>query len=65
MYLWYTGFLIALSVTMGLLIKITQTLPIGTTYTVWTGIGTVGTVLVGIFVFKEAVTFLQLLLLQR
>jgi len=61
MYLWYTGFLIALSVSMGLLIKATQTLPIGTAYAVWTGIGAVGTVLVGIFVFKEPATFLRLL----
>jgi quaternary ammonium compound-resistance protein SugE len=61
MYLWYTGFLIALSVSMGLLIKATQTLPIGTAYAVWTGIGAVGTVLVGIFIFKEPATFLRLL----
>ena len=61
MYLWYTGFLIALSVSMGLLIKATQTLPIGTAYAVWTGIGAVGTVLVGIFVFREPATFLRLL----
>jgi len=60
MYLWYGGFAIALSLSMGLLIKATQTLPIGTAYAVWTGIGAVGTVLVGIFVFKEPVTFLRL-----
>lgn len=60
MYLWYAGFFAALSVSMLLLIKATQTLPIGTAYAVWTGIGAVGTVLVGIFVFKEPVTFLRL-----
>jgi len=60
MYLWYAGFLIALAISMGLLIKATQTLPIGTAYAVWTGIGAVGTVLVGIFVFKEPATFLRL-----
>lgn len=59
-YLWYAGFLIALSVSMGLLIKATQSLPIGTAYGIWTGIGAVGTVLVGIFVFKEPATFLRL-----
>lgn len=63
MYLWYAGFLIALCISMGLLIKATQTLPIGTAYAVWTGIGAVGTVLVGIFVFKETATFLRLLFL--
>ena len=61
MYLWYVGFLIALVISMGLLIKATQTLPIGTAYAVWTGIGAVGTVLVGIWVFKEPATFLRLL----
>lgn len=61
MYLWYTGFFISLSISMLLLIKATQTLPIGTAYAVWTGIGAVGTVLVGIFVFKEPATFLRIL----
>ena len=62
-YLWYAGFFVALSLSMGLLIKATQTLPIGTAYAVWTGIGAVGTVLVGILVFKEPATFLRLLFL--
>ncbi|MGO4918612.1 DMT family transporter [Maribacter spongiicola] len=61
MYLWYVGFLVALSISMILLVKATQTLPIGTAYAVWTGIGAVGTVLVGIFVFKEPATFLRIL----
>lgn len=61
MYLWYAGFLVALTVSMVLLVKATQTLPIGTAYAVWTGIGAVGTVLVGILVFKEPATFLRLL----
>lgn len=60
MYLWYVGFLVALSMSMGLLIKATQTLPIGTAYAVWTGIGAVGTVLAGIFVFKEPATFMRI-----
>jgi quaternary ammonium compound-resistance protein SugE len=38
---------------MLLLMKATQTLPLGTAYAVWTGIGAVGTALVGIFVFHE------------
>ena len=61
MYLWYAGFIVALTISMGLLIKATQTLPIGTAYAVWTGVGAVGTVLVGILVFKEPATFLRLL----
>lgn len=54
---WYGGFLVCLTISMLLLIKATQGLPIGTAYAVWTGIGAVGTVLVGIFVFKEPVYF--------
>ena len=51
MYLWYLGFIITLALSMGLLVKVTQHLPIGTAYAVWTGIGAVGTVLMGILVF--------------
>ena len=57
MYWWFCGFLVALFISMGLLIKATQTLPIGTAYAVWTGIGAVGTVIVGILVFKDPVSF--------
>ncbi len=48
-----TGFFLFLTVSMFLLYKATQTLPIGTAYAVWTGIGAVGTVIVGIIFFKE------------
>ena len=44
----------------GLLAYAMKTLPLGTAYAVWTGIGAVGTVLMGIFVFKEPATFLRL-----
>lgn len=64
MYLWYVAFAISITVSMGLLIKVIQTLPIGTVYVVWTGIGAVGTVLLGILVFKEPVTFLRILFLS-
>ena len=64
MYLWYSGFLVALTISMLLLMKATQTLPIGTAYAVWTGIGAVGTVLVGIFIFKEPTNFLRLFFLS-
>ncbi|HET8837866.1 MAG TPA: multidrug efflux SMR transporter [Flavobacteriaceae bacterium] len=56
-YWWYAGFLAALTISMALLIKAAQNLPIGTAYTVWTGIGAVGTVLMGIFVFKDPANF--------
>ena len=56
-YWWYGGFIACLTISMALLIKATQTLPLGTAYAVWTGIGAVGTVLIGIFVFKEPANF--------
>lgn len=45
------------------LAKATQTIPIGTAYPVWTGVGAVGAVLVGIFIFREPVTFWRLFFL--
>jgi quaternary ammonium compound-resistance protein SugE len=57
MWIWYTGFLVCLVISMALLVKATKELPIGTAYAVWTGIGAIGSVLVGIFIFKEPATF--------
>lgn len=57
---WYIGFLICLGISMFLLVKVTQQLPVGTAYAVWTGIGAVGTVLIGILIFKEPATFWRL-----
>ncbi len=64
MYWWLIGFLISMSISMFLLIKATQTLPIGTTYAVWTGIGAVGTVLTGILIFKEPATVWRLIFIM-
>lgn len=60
MYYWYGGFVISLIVSMSLLIKATESLPLGTAYAVWTGIGAVGTVLISILVFNEPATFWRL-----
>ncbi|MEP2770766.1 MAG: multidrug efflux SMR transporter [Fulvivirga sp.] len=57
---WYIGFLLCLGISMLLLVRVTQHLPIGTAYAVWTGIGAVGTVIIGILVFKEPATFWRL-----
>jgi quaternary ammonium compound-resistance protein SugE len=57
---WIGGFFVCLSISMYLLYRATQTLPIGTAYAVWTGIGAVGTVLVGILIFKEPADFWRL-----
>lgn len=62
-YLWGSGFLASTILSMALLAKAVQTLPLGTTYAIWTGIGAVGTVLIGIFVFKEPATPIRLFFL--
>ncbi|PAM92515.1 QacE family quaternary ammonium compound efflux SMR transporter [Flavobacterium sp. IR1] len=60
---WMVGFFVCLSISMFLLYKATQVLPIGTAYAVWTGVGAVGSVLVGILVFKEPATFWRIFFL--
>ncbi|MBN8219864.1 MAG: multidrug efflux SMR transporter [Spirochaetes bacterium] len=60
---WYAGFAASLTLSMALLIKAVETLPIGTAYAVWTGIGAVGTVLIGILVFKDPVSFWRIFFL--
>ncbi|MCC7525942.1 MAG: multidrug efflux SMR transporter [Chitinophagaceae bacterium] len=54
---WYAGFFVCLFISMYLLVRATQSLPIGTAYAVWTGIGAVGTALMGILVFKDPADF--------
>ena len=54
------GCRVCLTLSMLLLAKAVQTLPIGTAYPVWTGIGAVGTVVLGIIFFHEPVSFLRL-----
>jgi len=60
---WLIGFFICLGLSMYLLNKASLTIPLGTAYAVWTGIGAAGTVLVGIFIFKEPATFWRLFFL--
>ena len=54
---WSAAFFVCITLSFVLLNKAIQTIPIGTAYAVWTGIGAVGTVLVGIFFFKESTDF--------
>ncbi|MBK8497546.1 MAG: multidrug efflux SMR transporter [Flavobacteriales bacterium] len=60
---WMTGFFACLAISMFLLYRAVQTLPIGTAYAVWTGIGAVGTTVVGILLFKEPTEFWRLFFL--
>lgn len=55
--LWWLGFLVSLALSMFLMAKAAEKLPIGTVYPVWTGIGAVGAVAVGIIFFHEPATF--------
>ena len=59
--LWPTLFTAAsLAASMGLLGLAVRSLPLGTAYAVWTGIGAAGTVILGIFLFKEPATVARL-----
>ncbi|QDW73287.1 multidrug efflux SMR transporter [Lachnospiraceae bacterium KGMB03038] len=42
------------------LAQATKTLPLGTSYAIWTGIGALGAVVVGIVLFKESFTMTRL-----
>ena len=52
---WTLGFLVSVTLSMGLLERAARDIPMGTAYAVWGGIGAAGTVLVGIFWFGEPV----------
>ena len=59
--LWPTVFTgVSLVISMALLGIAVKSLPLGTAYAVWTGIGAVGTVILGIFLFKEPATVVRL-----
>jgi quaternary ammonium compound-resistance protein SugE len=53
--------LIAMLVSFGLLSWSMRTLPLGTAYTIWTGIGAVGAFLVGIIVLGEAADLMRIM----
>lgn len=55
--------ILAMVVSMYLLGKATNVLPIGTAYGVWVGIGTVGASILGIILFKEPATTAKIVFL--
>ncbi|MCS7012912.1 MAG: multidrug efflux SMR transporter [Chloroherpetonaceae bacterium] len=57
---WTLGFLVCITLSFLFLSKAAQTLPLGTSYAVWTGVGAAGTALVGILLFKESSDFWRL-----
>jgi quaternary ammonium compound-resistance protein SugE len=48
--------LVSLAVSMLLLARAIESLPVGTAYAVWTGIGAVGTATLGVVLFDEPAT---------
>jgi len=67
MWLWFVNFLVCVGLSMFLLYKSMgdpYPIPTGTAYAVWAGIGAVGTVLLGIFVFHEPITFWRMFFLS-
>lgn len=52
--------LTALILSMYLLAKASQSLPIGTAYAVWVGIGAVGAAIFGVILFKEPATMARI-----
>jgi multidrug resistance protein, SMR family len=59
-YLWISGVVGTSLLNLWFLTKAVQTLPVGMTYVIWTGIGAVGTVIMAILFFKEPVTFARI-----
>jgi quaternary ammonium compound-resistance protein SugE len=54
------GTVVAMAASLGFLGLALKSLPVGTAYSVWTGIGAVGTVALGIYLFNEPATLLRL-----
>ena len=57
---WTVVSLVLLAAFVYLLTKALQVLPVGTAYSVWTGIGAAGTVIAGILFFSEPATAVRL-----
>lgn len=67
MWLWLTAFVFCVSLSMFLLYRAMggeKAIPVGTAYAVWGAIGAFGTVVAGIILFKEPVTFWRILFLS-
>jgi len=52
---------VAMAISFALLSWSMRSLPLGTAYTIWTGIGAVGAFVVGIFVLGESASLVRLL----
>ncbi|MEY3269824.1 MAG: hypothetical protein RL480_2584 [Pseudomonadota bacterium] len=61
---WVLAFLVAVTLSMGLLEYAGRSIPLGTAYAVWAGIGAAGTAIVGIALFGESASLIRLLLIS-
>lgn len=67
MWMWLIAFIICVSISMFLLFRAMggdKPIPVGTAYAVWGAIGAIGTVVAGIILFKEPVTFWRIFFLS-
>ncbi|WP_436414510.1 DMT family transporter [Petrimonas sp.] len=63
-FFWLLSFIVSVSISMFMLYKaIDNGISMGVGYAVWSGLGATFTVLAGIFILKEPVSFLKLLFL--
>lgn len=58
---WTAATVVFLAASMILLALAMTGLPVGTAYAVWTGIGAIGTLIAGIILYKEPVTWMRML----
>ncbi|MFD1162016.1 MULTISPECIES: DMT family transporter [Hwangdonia] len=66
MWLWLLAFIVCVSISMYLLFKAMggeAAIPVGTAYAVWGAIGAIGTVIAGIVLFSEPITFWRIFFL--
>jgi len=66
-WLWLGVFVVSVSISMFLLYKAMggeKAIPVGTAYAVWGAIGAIGTVIAGILLFREPVTFWRMFFLS-
>ena len=60
---WLT-LLIGFPISLALLSMAMETIPLGVSYAVWTGIGTVGSTLIGIIFYKESASYKRIMYLS-
>ena len=58
---WVAVLVVTMASSMYLLALAMSTLPVGISYSIWTGIGAVGTLIAGILLYKEPVTRVRMI----